>query len=103
MLKKHLKRHTSPSQEELIKLAKTLNKDVNDIKTAASVLTSEGISTLKNSGALPDTDVTQIVEKITSQAGQFESFGEFAQTLVDELPIPAEAKFMAAAFMEGDE
>lgn len=103
LLKKHLKRKTSPSQEELIKLARVLNKDVGDIKTAAAILTSEGVGTLKNCGVIPDTDVTQIVENITSQAGEFENFGEFAQTMVEQLPIPAEAKFMAAAFMDGDE
>jgi len=103
LLKKHLKRKTSPSQEELIKLAKVLNKDVDDIKKAAALLTSEGVGTLKNCGVIPDTEVTQIVENITSQAGEFENFGEFAETLVEQLPIPAEAKFMAAAFMDGDE
>jgi hypothetical protein len=102
MLKKHLKHKTSPTKAELIKLAKVLNKDVDDIKTAANLLTSEGVSTLKNCGAIPDTEVTQIVESIASQAGDFESFGEFAQTMVEQLPIPAEAKFMAAAFMEDD-
>jgi hypothetical protein len=103
MLKKHLKHKTSPSREELIKLARTLDKDVTDIKSAAGLLTSEGVNTLKNCGAIPDTEVTQIVENITTRAGEFDSFGEFAQTLVEELPIPVEAKFMAAAFLEEDE
>jgi hypothetical protein len=103
LLKKHLKNKTSPSKEELIKLAKVLNEDVNDVKTAASLLTSEGIGTLKNCGAIPDTDVTQIVETIASQAGDFENFQDFALTMTEQLPIPAEAKFLAAAFLEGDE
>lgn len=102
MLKKHLKHKTSPSREELIKLARTLDKNVTDIEGAASLLTSEGVSTLKNCGAIPDNEVTQIVQNITSRAGHFDSFGDFANTLVEELPIPAEAKFMAAAFLEED-
>jgi hypothetical protein len=103
MLKKHLKHKTSPSKEELIKLAKVLDKDVNDIKTAASMLTSEGIGTLKGCGVIPDTEVTQIVETITSQAGDFENFTDFAHTMTEQLPIPAEAKLLAAAFLDGDE
>jgi Ca2+-binding EF-hand superfamily protein len=103
MLKKHLKNKTSPSKEELIKLAKVLDKDVDDIKTAASLLTSEGIGTLKGCGVIPDTEVTQIVETITSQAGEFDNFTDFAQAMTEQLPIPAEAKFLAAAFLEGDE
>lgn len=103
MLKRHLRNNTSPTQAELVKLARVLNKDVNDVRTAASLLTSEGVSTLKNCGAIPDTEVTQIVESIASQAGNFDNFSEFAQTLIEQLPIPVEAKFMAAAFMEDGE
>lgn len=103
MLKKHIKHNTSPSREELIKLARVINKDVDDVKTAAALLTTEGVGTLKSCGVIPDTEVTQIVENIATQAGEFENFGEFAQTLVEQLPIPAEAKLMAAAFMDGDE
>jgi hypothetical protein len=102
MIKKHVKNKSTPTKEEIMQLAKVCNADSNTIESASTTLMNEGVNTLMNSGAIPSTEITQIIEKITSQAGDFSNFGEFAEKIVSELPIDPSAKMLAAAFLGGD-
>lgn len=100
LAKKHIKAHTTPTQEELMKVARSVDPQVKDPKKAAQLLMSQGMSTLSASGALPDTDVKGVIDKINNQLPNFDNFGDFATAVINNMPnIPPEAKLAAAALI----
>lgn len=103
MIKKHAKKRTTPSHEELVRLAKVCNPNASDVKTSATVLMAEGVQTLKGSGVMPDDKITEVLGKITENAGKFDNYNDLVESVINELPIDPGAKMVAAAFIGGDE
>jgi hypothetical protein len=102
LTKRLLKQKRPPTREEILKLGQVCEPGVTDEKQASTVLMTQGVNTLMNSGVIPENDVSKIVSTITERAGEFENIGDFAETLLTELPIPDEAKILAAAFISED-
>jgi hypothetical protein len=102
LLKKHMKRRTTPTHDELIKLAKVCNADVGDIKAASATLMGEGVDTLRSAGVLSNEQLADVMGKIANGAGNHDNFAEFAEEVVAELPIDPGAKMLAAAFIGDD-
>lgn len=102
LTKRLLKQKRPPTREEILKLGQVCEPGVTDEKQASTVLMTQGVNTLMNSGVIPENDVSKIVSTITERAGEFENIGDFTETLLTELPIPDEAKILAAAFISED-
>jgi hypothetical protein len=100
MLKKHMKGRTTPSHEELIKLAQACNADVKDIKAASAVLMGQGVDTLGQAGVFSSEQMEEVMRDIAQGVETHDNFADLATEIVAKLPIDPAAKMLAAAVIE---
>jgi hypothetical protein len=97
MLKRHMKGHTTPTHEELIKLAQACNANVTDIKAASAVLMGQGVDTLGQAGVFNSEQMEDVMRDIATGVQTHDNFADLATDIVAKLPIDPAAKMLAAA------
>jgi hypothetical protein len=99
MLKRHMKNRTTPTDKELVALAKVCNANVDNVKSASAVLMGQGVDTLGQAGVFTSSQMEEVMRNIADGVQTHDNFADMATEIVAKLPIDPAAKMLAAAAM----